>query len=166
MTWPDATLDPIRRLRVMAAVVPGAVVLEQTLDAPMDHVWAVASGFEEYLHRFEGGIRSARIASRDGADDDQRLDLRIRTIVGLPLRMDVILRPGWCWMEARPRTYTVGMAAIPDGTRTRFAHLEGIPLPGGRLVSPLIRRAMSNDLHRIESLARSRATGNQAAPGR
>jgi hypothetical protein len=164
MSWPDATLDPIRRLRVMAAVVPGSVVVEAVLDAPLAEVWAVATGFEEYLHRFELGIRSAHIAARSGGDGEERLDLRIRTVIGLPMRMDVLLRPGWCWMEARPRTYTVGLAAVADGARTRFGHLEGVPLPGGRFAAPLIRRSMSGDLRRIEALAIGLAGGRQRGP--
>jgi hypothetical protein len=156
MNWPTATLDPIRRLRVLAGSVPGATLVEQTLDAPLDDVWAVATGFETYLHRFEGGIRSARVLAARGPEDDRAIDLRIQTIVGLPMRMDVIVRPGYCWMEARPRIYVVGLAAIADGQRTRFAHVEGLPVPGGKLAGPLIRLAMASDLRRIEALAQER----------
>ena len=153
---PGATLDPIRRLRVLAQSVPGATLIEQLLDAPLDDVWAVATDFPTYLHRFEGGIRSARVLAAHGPDDDRAIDLRIQTIVGLPMRMNAIVRPGYCWMEARPRLYVVGLAAIADGARTRFAHVEGLPVPGGRLLAPLIRLAMAGDLRRIEALAQER----------
>jgi hypothetical protein len=157
MSWPVAALDPIRRLRVMAATVRGAVLVERTLAAPFADVWAVATGFEEFLHRFESLVRSAQVTAREQTGAEERLELYVRSLPGMPLRMDVTLRPGWCWMQAQRRSYVVGMAAEPDGEATRFAHLEGVPLPGGRLVAPIVRRLMAKDLDHIERLARERA---------
>jgi hypothetical protein len=139
--------------------VPGCALIERTLAAPLDDVWAVATGFEAYLHRFEHGIRAARILARQ----EESIDLWIRTIVGLSVRMEVTLRPGWCWMATRRRgLYVVGMAAVSEAGQTRFAHLEGMPLLHlGRVASPLIRWQMEGDLQRIEALAqeRGRAAG-------
>src|SRR4051794_26373395 len=46
MSWPTVDLDPVRRLRVLAAAIPGAAVAESVLDAPFDDVWSAATDFE------------------------------------------------------------------------------------------------------------------------
>ena len=60
-------------------------------------------------------------------------------------------------MQARGRVYTVVMAAAPepgDPTRTRFVHLEALPLPGGRFVRPVLERLVAHDLANLARLAR------------
>jgi hypothetical protein len=50
-------------------------------------------------------------------------------------------------MRASARLYLVGMAAVPEGDRTRFRHVEGVPVPGiGRFARPLVRREVAGDL--------------------
>jgi len=44
------------------------------------------------------------------------------------------------------------MAAEPEGRGTRFAQLEGSPLPGGRLLRPLVHLDVSYDLHSLGGL--------------
>ena len=65
-TWPVAALDSIRRLHVLGAAVPGAVVAETTIDAPIDLVWAVAADLEHELPAYLDDVRSLRITHRDG----------------------------------------------------------------------------------------------------
>jgi hypothetical protein len=47
------------------------------------------------------------------------------------------------------------MAAEPDdtGTRTRFFHLEAVPLPGARLLRDRLRREVAADLRNLARLA-------------
>jgi hypothetical protein len=132
MTWPSTDLDAIRRLRVLAAVTPGAFIAETTLDAPLDRVWAVASDLEGELPRFLPDVRSLRITSREG----ERLEAAARGYAGLRARFDIVLRPGWCVM--RSRFLLGGMAAVADGEATRFAFLGGTQLRAARAAAPVL----------------------------
>ena len=149
--WPVAILDRVRRLHVLAAAIPGAVVRDRRMNAPFDAVWSIAGDLEGGVPRFEPLVSSARILWRDG----DRLTLATRGRGG-GFRFDVELRPGWCLMQEQRRRYLVGMAAEPDPedpARTRFAHLEGVPRTAGRLLTPLVGLAVLNDLRGIERLA-------------
>lgn len=130
MTWPVAEVDPIRRLRVLAAAVPGAVVTETTYDAPFAQVWSVAADLEHELPMYLPDVRTLQVTRRDG----ERLEAQARGYAGLRARFDIVLRPGWCVM--RSRFLLGGMAAVPEGERTRFAFLGGVHVPGQRGLAP------------------------------
>jgi len=134
--WPDVDLDPIKRLRVMARVLPGVWMEERIIDAPFDRVWEFASNLER-APEFDTDVHSVKVVSREG--DSLRIKVRA-DVLGLalpPTSVAVELREGWCWM--RSPLYVVGMAAVPEGDRTRFGHLEGVPLHGPPLVQRLLR---------------------------
>jgi hypothetical protein len=152
VTWPTADLDPIRRLRVLAAGIPGAAVAEAVLDAPFDDVWATATDFEGGVPRIEIFIGRARVISREG----ERVSVQIKPPLLPSQPLDVVLRPGWCWMVSPMAV--AGMAAVPEGERTRFAHLEALTVPGGRFLAPFLsaKMALARELPRIERLARER----------
>lgn len=131
--WPVAELDAIRRLRVLAAAVPGAVADEITIDAPFAQVWAVAADLENELPTYLRDVRSLHITRADG----ERLEADARGYAGLRARFDIVLRPGWCVMRSR---FLIGaMAAVPDGDRTRFAFLGGVHIPAQRIAGPALR---------------------------
>lgn len=132
MSWPVAELDTIRRLRALAAAVPGAFVAETTLDAPFEQVWAVAADLEHELPAYLPDVRSFTITGRDG----ERLQAYARGYAGLRARFDIVLRPGWCVM--RSRFLLGGLAAVPDGQRTRFAFLGGVHIPAQRAAAPAL----------------------------
>src|SRR5580700_5056725 len=114
--WPVADLDPVRRLRVLAAAVRFPVyVSEVVLPAPAERVWAAAADLERALPSFISTVRSARITQAEG----ERLELLATGTLGQRARFDVVLRPGWCLM------------------RSRFV-LGGFRLPGARLAGPLL----------------------------
>ena len=69
---------------------------------------------------------------------------------------DVRLEEGLCVMRARGRLFLVGMAAVAEGDQTRFRHAEGVPLPGGRLLRPVVRRTSRADSRRIARLVEGR----------
>ena len=142
-TWPAARLDRIARLRVLAAGLPGTAVLETVFDAPFDQVWSCLTDFERSVPAFDADVARLRIVERRG-DPGRGETLRIATrqtgrVLWLPAVLDVDLAPGWCWMVTRPQLYVVGMAAEPEGDRTRFAHLEGVALAAPRPLRPLLR---------------------------
>src|SRR5262249_58147926 len=72
---------------------------------------------------------------------------------GFRLRANAILRPGWCVMQGR--LFAVGMAATPEGDRTRFAHFEALSLPGSRVLAPLLRHRIHHEFEALELLARA-----------
>ena len=152
VAWPDVDLSPVRRLRVLAAAIPGAVLRERVMNAPSDAVWALASDLEHGVPRFEPAVTSARILRRDG----DRLLLETRSPLRTRTIFDVVMRGRFCWMQARGRVYVVGMA-VEDapGGRTLFAHVEGVPRAGGRLLKPFIGLAVSHDLRSIERVVRA-----------
>lgn len=148
-SWPVAELDPVRRLRVLAASLPGTVYAEGTIDAPFDQVWPVASDLADTLPVVLTDVRWARVTWAR----DERLELVARGRLGQRARFDVVLRPGWCWM--RSRLLVGGMAAVPDPAGTRFAFVGGSPLarPLGPLVQsagePLVRRVIDRLARRV-----------------
>jgi hypothetical protein len=130
--WPTARLDGIARLRALAAALPGTVVQERLIDAPFDTVWDFVSDLEVSAAEFDRDVARVRIVRASG----ERLRIHSwATGVPVPLPFDVTMRPGWCWMVSDPRLYVVGMAAVPAGDRTRFAHLEGLV---GRFLTPVL----------------------------
>jgi hypothetical protein len=146
--WPTARLDPVRQLRVLAEVLPGVGLVERVLEAPYGRVWSFLEDLERSVPTFDPMVRSLRILSREG----ERLTAAVwMPRLPVPLRFEVELRDGWCLM--RSRTYLVGMAAVPLGQdRTRYAHLEGLPLqrpPILRPLRPLFRRIVTGDINGI-----------------
>lgn len=133
MSWPEAELDSIHRLRVLGRSVPGAFVAETTLDAPFEQVWAVAADLERELPVYLPDVRSFTITSHHG----QHLEARARGYLGLRARFDVVLRPGWCVM--RSRFLLGGLAAVPNGEQTRFAFLGGVHISGQQVAAPALR---------------------------
>jgi len=147
--WPVAGLDPIRRLDVLAAALPGVAVQKTVLHAPFEEVWGFLTDFERSVPTFDPVV--TKVVERARAGGHVRLTAWSgRFLPGLPFEVDV--EPGFCWMRSRWRIYVVGMAAVPDGDRTRVAHLEGSTLPGARLLRRVMVRMVAADvagMHRL-----------------
>lgn len=151
--WPTAELDPVRRMRVIAAATNGVAYAESHIPAPFDAVWNAASDLERGLPRMVTDLRSFEIISARG----ERLTARARGRLGQHARFDVVLRQGWCVMQSR--FLIGGMAAVPEGEGTRFAFLGGLRLPGMRLLDPLLGSAPGRlalrPIHRLERTLRA-----------
>ena len=152
--WPVAELDPIRRMRVLAATTPGVAYAEMVIPAPFDVVWEAASDLEQELPRMITDLRSFDITS----DRGERMTAFARGWLGQRARFDVVLRPGWCVMQSR--FLIGGMAAAPEGDGTRFGFLGGLRIPGTGLLEPLLRPAARSlalrPITRLESRLRTR----------
>ncbi|MDD9378048.1 SRPBCC family protein [Streptomyces sp. ZAF1911] len=142
-------LDPVARLRIMAAGVPGARVVEATLPAPLEAVWAVMSDLEGEFGRFQPDMRSVRVLRVTG----DRVEALARSRYGLRAHFRGVLRPGWCWLQSR--FLIIGMAATPtpDGG-TRVALTGGVRVPGRAAIVPLgaereLRQAMTRLTERV-----------------
>ncbi len=95
--WPVADLDPVRRMRVIAAATPGAAYAEELIPAPFTAVWELASDLENELPRMITDLRSFEITSTRG----ERMTARASGRLGQRARFDIVLRPGWCVMQSR-----------------------------------------------------------------
>ena len=151
--WPAVELDPVTRLRALAAAMPWVSLEERVIEAPFARVWSYIEDMERGVPQFEGNVRRLEILARDG----ERLALRSFGPTGLSMRLDAVLRPGWCVM--RGAFGEIGMAATPVGpSATRFAHFEGSRRLG-RVARPLFRRFVRRDLARLAALATSDRKG-------
>lgn len=152
--WPVTALDPVRRLRVMAAGVPGAVHAERVIAAGFDDVWTIASDLENELPHLLADVLSMRVTPGPG----DRLTAHARGRLGQRARFVVVMRPGWCWMQSR--FLIAGMAAVAVDDRTRFAFLGALRVPGVRLIGSLLsrfdREPASAAIARLEERVRSR----------
>lgn len=143
-------LDPIARLRVIAAGLPEAAFVETILDAPYASVWRVASDLEQGASKFESAVQALEILQRQG----ERLQVAVLTSDGGRLLMEVILRDGYCLMQSEP--VAIGMAARPEGQRTRFAHFECLR---GRPADAAAETKLMAEVRTIERLARHDGSG-------
>lgn len=151
--WPAVELDPVARLRALAASMPWVSLEEAVIAAPFARVWSYIDDMERGVPQFEGNVRRIEILARDG----ERLRLRSFAPGGFPMQLDAVLRPGWCVM--RGAFGEIGMAAAPAGPgATRFAHFEGSRWLG-RAARPLFRHFVQRDLARLAALATSDEEG-------
>lgn len=134
--WPTAELDPVRRLKVIASASRHPTYAERYFEVPLDQLWSVVSDLERELPHIVPGLRSFTLTDGDG----DRLQGRAVSSLGHRERFEVVLRPGWCLMQSR--ILTGGMAAVADGTGSRFAFFSSLRFPGGRLVGR-VRRSRS-----------------------
>jgi len=146
--WPAATLDGVRRLRVLAAVLPGVHLEEREVDLPFERVWAFMTDIERNVPRFDRDVASVRVTHREG--NNLRIVTRTRRGLVAPFRVEI--ESGFMLMQAPARAYIVGSAAHAlDAGRTRYAHLEGVPRRVGRIRSVRTARHVAAD---VEGIAR------------
>jgi hypothetical protein len=146
-------IDPIDRLTILAAALPGAAVGQRRIAAPFDAVWRVIADLEHATPRYEPGVAHVRVIERHG----EIVRLRVKDTDGREETMDARLRPGWCLMQSE--TIVVAFAARRLGDETLLAHLEHrrVQTPMPRRSQPRDRRAalakIDQELHTIEMLA-------------
>jgi hypothetical protein len=145
--WPLVELDPVARLRALAASMPWASFGECVIEAPFARVWSYIEDMERGVPQFERNVKRIEILAREG----ERLVLRSSSPLGVAMQLDAVLRPGWCVM--RGAFGEIGMAATPVGPgATRFAHFEGSRWLG-RAARPLFAYFVRRDLARLAVLA-------------
>ena len=156
MTYPGASsdIDPVDRLTILAAALPGAAVAQRRIAAPFDAVWRVIADLENATPRYEPGVAHVRVIEQRG----ELLRLLVQDTTGREHAMDARLRPGWCLMQSA--TVVIAFAARPLDGETLLAHLEhrrpqDPPQPGP--TAPADRAAavakIDEELRTIEELA-------------
>jgi hypothetical protein len=164
--WPVASLDPIGRARVLAATIPSAAFHHGVIDAPYDTVWRWTMDLENSTPRFDSQVD--RIVIRDRAEHGDVTEMRIvARSHGLNLPFRVRIEDGFCMMKGWARLYLVVMAAVPEdgGERTRFFHMEAIPLRGTGPLRRFIQREVDSDFSRLKRLAESGFPEGRSPPG-
>jgi hypothetical protein len=134
--WPVAELDPIRRLRVMAASLPAVAHAETIVPAPLEQVWAAAADLEASMPILVRDFRTVRVTELEAG----RLRMDARGKLGQRARFDVVLQPGWCWMQSR--LWVGGIAAVEQpgpSPSTRIGFLGGLRIPGAELAMRALR---------------------------
>ncbi|MBO1414772.1 hypothetical protein [Streptomyces sp. FH025] len=160
--WPTVELDPVRRLRVMAAAAGNRPMFaERRYPATFDEVWSVASDLEHELPQLLTGLRSFEVGPGPGGG--HRLSGLATSAVGHRERFDIVLSPGWCLMQSK--VLLGGMAAVPEGDGTRFALLGSLRLPGSapvqRFLGKLTDRRGDILLDRLGERIRLRAAASR-----
>ena len=121
-------IDPIDRLAILAAALPGAAVRQRRIAAPFDAVWQVIADLEHATPRYEPGVARVRVIEQRG----EFLRVLVQDTTGREDAMDARLRPGWCLMQSA--TVVIAFAARRVGRETLLAHLEHrrgqAPAPG------------------------------------
>ena len=151
-------IDPIDRLAILAAALPGAAVGQRRIAAPFDAVWQVIADMEHATPRYEPGVARVRVIERNG----EFLRLVVQDTAGREDAMDARLRPGWCLMQSA--TIVIAFAARDLGSETLLAHLEHrrAPTPLAREHQPHDSGAalakIDQELRAIETLARQTGT--------
>lgn len=143
-------VDSVARLRIMAAAIPGARVVETVLPGPFEAVWAVMSDLEGEFGRFQPDMRSVRVLRVTG----DRVEALARSKYGPRAHFRGVLRPGWCWLQSR--FLIIGMAAAPaPGGGTRIALTGGVRVPGRGAIVPF---GAKTELEQAASLLRERTS--------
>jgi hypothetical protein len=146
-------IDPIDRLAILAAALPGAVVGQRRIAAPFDAVWQVIADLEHATPRYEPGVAHVRVIEQRG----EHLRLLVQDTAGREQAMDARLRSGWCLMQSA--TLVIAFAARRLGSETLLAHLEhqrAQTAVHGRSGSHYRHAALAKidqELHTIERLA-------------
>ena len=152
-------VDPIDRLAILAASLPGAAVRQRRIAAPFEAVWQIIADLEHATLRYEPGIADVRVISRRG----ELLRLLVQDTGGREHAVDARLRPGWCLMQST--TVVIAFAARREGSETLLAHLEHrrVPSPAPGPSALHDRRAalakIDQELRTIEELAAEQSAG-------
>lgn len=145
--WPTTDLDPVRRLKVLAAGVRGAHITEAYVDAPFERVWSLLGDLENGFGQIVTDMEHLRVVHRRG----ERVEALARSRFGPRARLRGVQRPGWCWLQSR--FLLIGAAATPEGSGTRVAFTGGVRIPTRAALIPVgVRREGERNVSRLTSL--------------
>ncbi len=143
--WPDFDLDTVRRLRALAAAIPGAAVTERVFDTSARHAWDLMWGDGTQVIEIQPDMQEIEMLEQ--AED--RVRMLVRSRYGMKARLEGTVRPGWCWLQSR--FLLIGMAAADEpGGGTRVALTGGVRVPGRAAIVPIgVRRESRKSLDRL-----------------
>jgi hypothetical protein len=148
--WPTATLDPVAKMRALAAGLPNVAIDETVFDVSFERFWPFIEDLEGNTPRYEGAVHALRILDRVLDGDGEQIRLEARTPLGLWIPFDCVLRSGWCIMQSK--SGQIGMAAHPESpAQTRFIHFERASM-FSRLARPFFAWNIRGDFRRLRAV--------------
>ena len=149
IVWPEATLTPVARARVLAAALPVAGLAETTIDVPFAEAWPRLMELERSVPAADRVVRSITVRSRQTLPDGvEQVRITARAPGGLPQWFDVRIENGFCLMNGVGRLFVVVMAAEPDpsdSSRTHYVHVEAVPRRGTRFLRRILQHEVEGD---------------------
>jgi hypothetical protein len=146
--WPDVELDTVRRLRALAAGIPGATVTERVYDTTPAHAWDLMWDDGRSFVEFQTDMKKIEWIEFD----DDRVRLQVRSHYGMRARLEGTVRPGWCWLQSRFLLIGMAVSAEPAGG-TRVALTGGVRVPGRAQLIPIgVQRESIKSLNRLEAM--------------
>ncbi|MGW1183125.1 hypothetical protein ACWD7Y_17295 [Streptomyces drozdowiczii] len=144
-----APLDPVRRLHVLAAGVPGARVTTREIAAPCAEVEPLLADIGGELALLVPDMRRLRLTRTDG----DRVEAVARSRFGMHARFRGVRRPGWLWLQSRFVLIGIAAAPVPDRPgHTLVAFTGGVRVPGRAALVPVgVRRAGRKVLARLDA---------------
>ncbi|WP_405759693.1 hypothetical protein OG234_14880 [Streptomyces sp. NBC_01420] len=144
-----APLDPVRRLHVLAAGVPGARVTTREIAAPCSEVEPLLADIGGELALLVPDMRRLRLTRADG----DRVEAVARSRFGMHARFQGVRRPGWLWLQSRFVLIGIAAAPVPDRPgHTLVAFTGGVRVPGRAALMPVgVRRAGRKVLARLDA---------------
>lgn len=144
-SWPTTDLDPVRRLRALAAGITGAHVTERVIAAPLPRVWQALTDFEGEFTQIVTDMHAVRIKQRTPG----HVTLIARGRLGFRARLQGPVSDDWCWLQSR--LLVIGIAAVAeDATHTRVAFTGGVRIPRHPALVPIgVRREGRRTLDRL-----------------
>jgi hypothetical protein len=141
---PMEALDPLARLRILSAALPGSILATRHVRSSFSATWKIIDDLERFTAQYESAVINVRIVAAAG--HRRRLVVTYRT--GAWEESDVLLRPGWCLMQSPAAV--VAFAALPKGQGALISHMEQ-SRPTRQHWSN--EAALDRELSRIEQLA-------------
>ncbi|MFE5710532.1 hypothetical protein ACFQ7J_06860 [Streptomyces sp. NPDC056501] len=154
-------IDPVERLRIMAAGVRGTRVAEGVLPVPFEEVWAVMADLEGEFGRFQPDMRRVRVLRVAG----DRVEALARSKYGFRAHLRGFVRPGWCWLQSR--FLIIGMAAAPvpgAGGGTRVALTGGVRVRVPGRAPAVVPFGTASELSRAMDLLAERVSDRRTGP--
>jgi hypothetical protein len=142
----------------MAAGLNAVMYADAHLDRPFADVWAVASDLEGELPHLVPTLRAFHLSPASGP----RRHAWAYGPLGHRARFEVMLQPGWCLMQSG--CVIGGMAAVPEGSGTRFAVLGALRHSGPSSALRTLRPLGSSRGRRMNSPRRTPGRGTLRAP--
>ncbi|MEU3481102.1 hypothetical protein ACI2LO_11835 [Streptomyces sp. NPDC033754] len=156
-------IDPVERLRIMAAGVRGARIAEGVLPVPFEEVWAVMADLEGEFGRFQPDMRRVRVLRVAG----DRVEALARSKYGFRAHLRGFVRPGWCWLQSR--FLIIGMAAAPvpgPGGGTRVALTGGVRVRFPGRAPAVVPFGTASELAQAMDLLAERVSDRRTGPVR
>ncbi|MDV5147600.1 hypothetical protein R1T08_26370 [Streptomyces sp. SBC-4] len=160
-------IDPVERLRIMAAGVRGARIAEEVLPVPFEEVWAVMADLEGEFGRFQPDMRRVRVLRVAG----DRVEALALSKYGFRAHLRGFVRPGWCWLQSR--FLIIGMAAAPEpgpgpesgpGGGTRVALTGGVRVRVPGRAPAVVPFGTASELSRAMTLLAERVGDRRTDP--